>query len=210
MEYHFESLLRTYVQHITGEDCAGLAEERILEISQAHNLKVHFLKRLENPRISWPVGKLSGIRPESILDIGSGKGWFLWHILKALPGIKITSVDIRPKQVERIRVVAEAADLPIAALVGDVHSLPFADQSFEAVTMLEVLEHVTNPAEALYELCRVSLRWVIVTVPSRADENPEHIHLFDQESLRDLFEQAGVSSLRFEQDRQHIYVLAQV
>lgn len=40
-------------------------------------------------------------------------------------------------------------------IVGDIHHLPFEDNSQEAIICLAVLEHVENPAKALQEIHRV-------------------------------------------------------
>ncbi len=40
-------------------------------------------------------------------------------------------------------------------IVGDIHHLPFADQSEEAIMCLAVLEHVENPIQAVGEVYRV-------------------------------------------------------
>ena len=40
-------------------------------------------------------------------------------------------------------------------LVGDIYHLPFPDGSFPVVVMIEVLEHLQEPARALEEVARV-------------------------------------------------------
>jgi SAM-dependent methyltransferase len=44
--------------------------------------------------------------------------------------------------------------------------IPFADDSFETVLCLDVLEHLDNPHEVFDEICRVSSRHVIVSLPN--------------------------------------------
>ncbi len=40
-------------------------------------------------------------------------------------------------------------------IIGDIHNLPFADNSIEAIVCLAVLEHVENPFKACAEIHRV-------------------------------------------------------
>src|SRR6478672_3807872 len=40
-------------------------------------------------------------------------------------------------------------------IVGDIHNLPFADESIDAVICLAVLEHVEDPIKAMKEIYRV-------------------------------------------------------
>lgn len=44
--------------------------------------------------------------------------------------------------------------------------LPFADNQFDIVTALDVLEHLNNPHAALKELCRIAKRSVFVSLPN--------------------------------------------
>ena len=44
--------------------------------------------------------------------------------------------------------------------------LPLKDKSFETVAAFDVLEHVDNIYFVFDELCRVSSRWVVVTLPN--------------------------------------------
>lgn len=49
---------------------------------------------------------------------------------------------------------------------GDIFRIPFFDARFDMVISTEVLEHLDNPMNALTELCRVSKKWLILSVPN--------------------------------------------
>jgi hypothetical protein len=48
----------------------------------------------------------------------------------------------------------------------DKEKIPFDDNSFDCVLCTDVLEHLENIHAVFDELCRVSRRWVIVSLPS--------------------------------------------
>lgn len=58
---------------------------------------------------------------------------------------------------------ANGCVIPKACL--DATTLPFNDDAFDAVMCLEVLEHLSDPGQALAELCRVARDFVLVSVP---------------------------------------------
>jgi ubiquinone/menaquinone biosynthesis C-methylase UbiE len=76
--------------------------------------------------------------------------------------------------------------------MGDIRRLPFADESFELVLCLEVLEHLLEPMPALEELRRVSGCRCLISVPNEPffmlsnflrgknvrawGNDPEHLH----------------------------------
>jgi hypothetical protein len=76
--------------------------------------------------------------------------------------------------------------------------------------MLEVLEHVPETRKALAEVCRVARRFVLFSVPSKADDNPEHIHLFNQQQLRALLAEQGVTRAHVEYVLNHLIVVARI
>jgi len=209
-QQYFENLAKNYVEMITEQNLNGLKFEDIMDIANKNSIDLHFLKRLSNPRIVWAVDQLKGLRPTSILDIGSGKGYILWYANELLKEVNLTAVDNRPIQLKRIQCVAKSSGIPLSAVQADAHSLPFSDKMFDIVSLLEVLEHTKNPHDVLREACRVCKQWILLSVPSQQDDNPEHIHLFNKTTLRDFFELANVTDLRFSQDSNHIYVQAKV
>ena len=75
---------------------------------------------------------------------------------------------------------------------------PFPDDSFDVVTMPEVLEHIPQVDHAIMVAVRMARRHVAVSVPSRPDDNPEHIHLLTRVRLTGLFGAAGCSRLNFD------------
>lgn len=95
-------------------------------------------------------GVLHDLQPDSLLDAGCGEGEMLRR--RALPA------GLRPVLLDRNPDTA-------AHLLGSVTALPFASRSFDVVTCLEVLEHLDDPAAAIYELARVARRAVVVSVP---------------------------------------------
>jgi hypothetical protein len=49
---------------------------------------------------------------------------------------------------------------------------------------------------------------VVVSVPSKADDNPEHIQLFTEQSLTKLFTRVGVERLSIDYVLNHIIAMA--
>ena len=74
--------------------------------------------------------------------------------------------------------------------------------------MLEVLEHIPKVEQAVNAAVRLTRRYVVVTVPSKPDNNPEHIHLLTKERLTELFSAAGCERLKFGGVNGHLIAIA--
>jgi len=55
---------------------------------------------------------------------------------------------------------------------------------------------------------KMAKKYVVVSVPSREDDNPEHIHLLTKDILTDLFTKAGCSKLHFGGVNGHLILVA--
>ena len=64
--------------------------------------------------------------------------------------------------------------------------------------------------KAAAEAVRVARRFVLLSVPSKEDRNPEHINLFDKRRLEEMLYGAGARTVKFEFVPNHIIALAKV
>lgn len=89
-----------------------------------------------------------------ILDIGSGAGQILGHLLKAAdPQTEIIATDLSHQMLRRARNRIKS-DRP-EYVAADMTNLPFADETFDCITCGWVVEHLSDPRPALHEFRRV-------------------------------------------------------
>lgn len=183
----------------------------LVTLGAAEGLRLHRFKRTMGlPRVGRALGILRGVAPAELLDIGSGRGAFLWPLLDCMPHLPVTAIDTLEHRVEGLRAVAEGGVPNLHAQRADATRLPFAGRAFDAVTMLEVLEHIPDTAAALAEVLRVARRFAILSVPSQPDNNPEHIHLFGATQLETLLRRHGAARVSFEHVPGHLIAVARV
>jgi SAM-dependent methyltransferase len=187
-------------------DALGEADlVHLLEAGRAAGLRLHRFKRtMALPRVARVLGILRGLQPSELLDIGSGRGAFLWPLLDAFPTLPITAVDLLEHRIQMVRAVAAGGIDHLAAYQADATNLPFPTRAFDVVTALEVLEHIPDVAAAVREIGRVARRHVVVSVPAHVDDNPEHLHVLGTADLERLFLAAGARRIRFDQVHNHL------
>jgi SAM-dependent methyltransferase len=156
-------------------------------------LRLHRFKRTMGlPRVRKTLGALRGLAPDRLLDVGSGRGAF----------------DLLAHRIADMEAVRAGGVWRLQPVLGDATAMPFKDHAFDGVTALEVLEHIPDAGRALPECCRVARRFVIVSCPSRPDDNPEHIHLFDPRDLTRQFAAQGFTRVTTEQVLNHVILIA--
>ena len=188
-------------------ELAGLEDTAAFDEGNARGLRMHKFKRsTELPRVRRVLSTLAGLAPSTLLDVGSGRGVFLWPLLDAFPDLAVTAVDLDPQRAGDLDAVRRGGVGRLSAAEMDAAALRFEADQFDGVTMLEVLEHMPDPKRAAKEAMRVAKRFVLATVPSKEDDNPEHIHLFDRDSFGRLLE--GARSVKVDFVLNHIVALA--
>lgn len=209
-----DSPLREQHQALFALPLDALSDEQLEELLQfglAQGLRLHRFKRtMELARVRKVLGVLKGLQPANLLDIGSGRGAFLWPLLDEFPDLPVTALDLLDYRVADMQTVHAGGIEPLTALKMDVTALAFPDHSFDVVTMLEVLEHIPETRRALAEVCRVARRAVIFSVPSKEDDNPEHIHLFDERTLVPLLTEQGALHVNSSYVLNHLLMVAKM
>jgi ubiquinone/menaquinone biosynthesis C-methylase UbiE len=177
----------------------------------AGGLRLHkFKSQTTLPRVRRVLGLLRGLAPATLLDVGSGRGTFLWPLLAdpALGALAVTAIDRDARRARDLGAVARGGVARLRAARADGTALPFADRAFDAATALEVLEHLPDPERAAREAFRVARRHVVISVPSHEDDNPEHIQRFDARSLEQLLGRAGARRVAIEHVLNHVIAVA--
>ncbi|MBN2537347.1 class I SAM-dependent methyltransferase [candidate division WOR-3 bacterium] len=99
-------------------------------------------------------------RPASVLDAGCGEGEDIARLRPLLPE-RVEGFDIDPKSIEQA--ARRFPDLKFA--VEDITRSARPGAGHDLVMALEVLEHLPDPHAGLRELCRLTSREIIISVP---------------------------------------------
>lgn len=117
-------------------------------------------------------------KPESVLEVGAGAGEMAERVMREL-GASVVALDSSE------RMVALTRQSGVEAVLGDVVSLPFEDESFDCVVAGWVFYHVSNRELAIAECARVLRPGGRLVAATLSDEN-----------LSDLWEYLGAPQQR--------------
>ena len=195
------------------EELSEDQKDELIALGKTAELKMHYFKEKDQlPRVQLVMGFLRGMvasgQIASVLDVGSGRGAFLFPLLTEFPGLEVTSIDILPHRVALLQSVESGGVDNLHAMEGNLCEWDGPEGAFDAVTLLEVLEHIPDVEKAAANAVRMARRFVIVTVPSKPDDNPEHIHLFTKDMLSDMFLKVGCSKVKFDSVLNHLFMIA--
>ena len=121
----------------------------------ARHLVGGFLKELD-AQVRWSSAA-------SVLDVGCGEGIGTVRMAGVLPEARVVGLDVADPGL--LAEWEKRAHEKIEFVAGSAYDLPFADDSFDLVSAIEVFEHLERPERALIEMARVSRRGILLSVP---------------------------------------------
>ena len=164
------------------------------------------MERHYSPGRTWEAMARSALPlldPGDVLDIASGDG-VLAELLAPHSG-RYVCIDSNPRVVaaasERLR---RFANVDVRA--GDMHALPFDDESFDLVVLMQALTYAAKPAQAVAEAARVLRhggRLLLSSLDRHGHRNVAeaygHVNLgFSARELRKFAEKAGLQVANLE------------
>jgi 2-polyprenyl-3-methyl-5-hydroxy-6-metoxy-1,4-benzoquinol methylase len=198
MERYFSELATAFVRGRLDNPTASIDD------GLAAGLRLHKFKQNQDlARVRRVLSLLRSLAPATLLDIGSGRGTFLWPLMAGFPEVAVTAIDVLDRRIADLDAVRQGGIHRLQVFQMDVCELTFPDTSFDGVTILEVLEHLHNREVALRQALRVARRLLIASVPSTPDDNPEHRHLFTVSRLREMAVAGGCPQPKIEHVLNH-------
>ncbi len=117
------------------------------------------LSFLQDPR--WRRALVDAVAPLSgqrILDVATGTGMVAAELLSRCE-CEVVGIDQSPEMLDaarrRFAALAGGRGRSVELVAGEAESLPFADGSFDALTVTYLLRYVEDPAATVAELARV-------------------------------------------------------
>ncbi|MDX2229038.1 MAG: bifunctional 2-polyprenyl-6-hydroxyphenol methylase/3-demethylubiquinol 3-O-methyltransferase UbiG [Leptolyngbyaceae cyanobacterium bins.349] len=119
----------------------------------SQSAKVYALNYLNEPRFEYFDRHIANWQGLNVLDVGCGGGFTCEFLAKR--GAMVTGVDQSIACIHAAKDHAVEHELAIAYHPAHSECLPFADETFDVVTCVDVLEHVENLHQTLQEIHRV-------------------------------------------------------
>jgi 2-polyprenyl-3-methyl-5-hydroxy-6-metoxy-1,4-benzoquinol methylase len=102
-------------------------------------------------------------RPGSLLDVGCGEGILVHRWAQRLGEARVVGIDLEEPSIQTGWAERKAPNLEYRVMRAE--NLPFAENEFDLVSAIEVLEHVPDPAHTLAEMARCGQSHLLVSVP---------------------------------------------
>lgn len=143
---------------VAEEDKAGLVHGVFSRVASKYDV-MNDLMSVGVHRI-WKNAMMDWLAPrdgQRLLDVAGGTGDIAFRFLTRAPGARVTVCDMTESMLVEGRKRAEADRLAdrLSWVTGDAMALPFADASFDRVTISFGIRNVTRIPDALREFHRV-------------------------------------------------------
>ena len=104
---------------------------------------------------------------DRVLDVGCGKGFLLYDLTQAMPGLQVTGLDVSRYAIDNAK-----EEVRPHLVEGHANHLPFPDQTFDLVVSINTLHNLQcfDLDRALREMERVSKRHKYLVVESYRNE----------------------------------------
>src|SRR5260221_2119297 len=127
MERYFTELANAFVRGRLGD--RATMQDGIVAGLRLHKFKVN----AELPRVQRVLGILRGLSPDRLLDVGSGRGTFLWPLLAAFPQVPVTAIDSSERRAGDLAAVSRGGVERLTVVRMDAEMLGFVAKSFDVV-----------------------------------------------------------------------------
>jgi len=150
-----------------------------------------------------------------LLDISCGTGEFLKQLEHndVHRNLQVYGLDLSPKMLKKAK---NKLSSKVNLLEGDVHQLPFKNNTFDYAISTEAFHHYGNQLQALQEMVRVTKKdgkviivdinfflWPIHWLFERFE--PGCVKVNNKKEMKILFEQAGLREIR--QERSFLFAV---
>jgi Methyltransferase domain len=155
----------------------------VVENTRARNCGDEALDAGRGPgQLPWYEFATRFVTDSSVLDVGTGLG-------KGLPILRQSAAIVRGQDLDTR---LEASDIFIGPL-SDISS-----KSVDVVTCIDVIEHIEDDQEFVFELARIAKRALFLTTPNWTASRcqwPYHIREYTPQHFEDLLATAGEATL---------------
>ncbi|MPZ97637.1 MAG: methyltransferase domain-containing protein [Propionibacteriales bacterium] len=127
----------------------------------------------------WQAGLVDALVPPgasppgTVLDVATGTGAVATRLTQRCPAAQVVGLDLTEQMLHEARRRLVSRGRAVRLVTGSAERLPFADATFDALSVTYLLRYVTDPAATIHELVRVvrpggrvaSMEFAVPTAP---------------------------------------------
>ncbi len=114
---------------------------------------------------------LKNIKNPVVMEVGCSSGYFIQDIISNIPNVTLVGTDVIKQSLSKLS--REMPNVPFMCF--DLLQSPLTDDSFDAIVLLNVLEHIENDIDAMNQVYRMLKPGGVAII-----ELPAGPHLYDQ------------------------------